>query len=667
MMKGISLSLVAIGFACCATSGYAQAGIPAVRLASPDGRLAITIGTRDFSTPLAARSQLYYSVELAGEPLVAHSPIQLRLRGAPPIGGGLAILDTMRRAVDEHSELAYGKTRYLHDFCNEYQILLQETDAPHRTIRLTARAYDDAVAFRLHLPRQPQLKEIAIEAEHTLFDLRPGAAYVLPFQNFRHHYENNYSVQRTEAIDPATLIALPLLVHLDSGPWIAISEADLEDYAGMYLAASEAKPGAFISRLAPLPADTSLVARLATPHDLPWRVFMVADHPGHMIESNVIMNLSDRSVIEKTDWIRPGKVAWPWWSARTVEGRDFLGGMNTATMKHYIDFASAAELEYLLIDADWYGRHNDPGEDITTSIAEIDLPEILSYANEKGVDIILWVMWANVRDQMELAFPLYERWGVKGVKVDYMNRDDQEMVNFYERVVALAARYHLTVDFHGAYKPTGLRRKYPNLLTREGVLGLEYSKWSDRCTPEHEVILPYTRMLAGPMDFTPGAFNVGTRATFRHSVVPPMAQGTRAHQLAMYVVYESPLQMLVDHPTSYLGQPGLEFLKVVPTVWDETHFISGAVGDYIVVARRKGVEWYVGAMTDWTARDLSIPLAFLGDGRYLAQLYSDSSDGERDPTTVAVRMEEVTREDSLDVWLAPGGGCAIRIVPTWTP
>jgi len=222
-MKGIPLSLVALGFACYATSAYGQADIPDVRLASPDGRLAITIGTRDFSTPLAARSQLFYSVELDGEQLITHSPIQLRLRGAPPIGGGMAIVDTMRRTVDEHSELAYGKTRYLHDFCNEYRILLQETDAPHRTIRLTARAYDDAVAFRLHLPRQPQLQNVAIEAEHTLLDLRPGVAHLLPFQNFRHPYENNYTVARTTAIEPATLIALPLLVHLDAGPWIAIS------------------------------------------------------------------------------------------------------------------------------------------------------------------------------------------------------------------------------------------------------------------------------------------------------------------------------------------------------------------------------------------------------------------------------------------------------------
>ncbi len=652
---------------CCVTPVDAQSPATVVRLASPNGRLVIDVGVRDFFAPITAESQLYYSVRRDGDELVAPSPIGLRLRGDQQIGSGLELIDSVSRSVDTVTELPYGKSSHLRDHCNEYRLLFRETHPPHRAVAVTARAYDDAVAFRLHLPRQPQLRTLELEAENTFIELAPGMAYALAFEGFVHPYERNYVVTPTADIDPQALVVLPLLVRLEAGPWIAIAEADLEDYAGMHLSALGEKPGAFISRLSPLPDGSGLAARITTPHDLPWRVFMVANHPGRMIESNVIMNLADRSVIENSAWIRPGKVAWPWWSARTVEGRTFEGGMNTATMKHYIDFAAAVGLEYLLIDAEWYGAHDDPDEDITTTIPEVDLPEIVRYADAKNVGIILWVMWQNVRDQMDVAFPLYEEWGIKGVKVDYMNRDDQEMVNFYQRVVDTATRYHLVVDFHGAYKPTGLRRKYPNLLTREGVLGLEYSKWSDRCSPAHELIIPYTRMLAGPMDFTPGAFNVGARETFEPGAVPPMAQGTRAHQLAMYVVYESPLQMLVDHPASYYGQPGLAFLAAVPTVWDETRFIAGEVGDYIVLARRNGDAWYVGAMTDWTARDLSIPLSFLPPGTYMAELYTDSPAADADPAEVHVEIREVAPTDSLDIHLASGGGCAIRIVPTWSP
>jgi alpha-glucosidase len=575
------------------------------------------------------------------------------------------VVDTLRRSMDSISEPLYGKSRYLHDYCNELQLTLREKTAPHRTIFLTARAYDDAVAFRLHLPRQTGLEEVALKEEKTYINLQAGTAYALPLKNFRTHYENNYSIVKTGSLDPKTLIGLPLLMHLNSGPWVAITEADLENYPGMYVSAVEGAQHILVSRLAPLFSDTTLCVRLDTPHDLPWRVFMIADHPGKLIESNAILNLSDPCRIENPAWVHPGKVAWPWWSDRTVDGRNFEGGMNTPTMKYYIDFAADAGLEYLLIDALWYGKHNTPDEDITTTIPGIDLPHIIQYARERNVGILLWLYWECARDQMDKAFPLYEQWGIKGVKIDYMNRDDQEMVNFYQRVTEKAAQHHLLVDFHGAYKPTGLRRAYPNLITREGVLGLEWNKWSERCDPEHHLILPYTRMLAGPMDFTPGAFAVAARETFIARIKQPMSPGTRAHQLAMYVVYESPLQMVVDHPASYFGQTGFDFLKAVPTVWDETKFIEGEVGDYIALARRNGEEWYLGCMSDWTPRDLQISLSFLGDGVYMAQIYAD--DADRDPSRVKAILKEVTAQDSLNIHLAPGGGCAVRFVPTWKP
>jgi alpha-glucosidase len=422
-----------------------------------------------------------------------------------------------------------------------------------------------------------------------------------------------------------------------------------------------------VSKLAPLISDSSLSAVISTPFDLPWRVIMVADHPGELIESNVITNLAQPCKIADLSWIKPGKTAWDWWSDRVVEGRNFQGGMNTATMKYYIDFAAYAGLEYMLVDASWYGRHDTSVEDITTTIDAIDMPEILRYATGRNVGIWLWVNWECLRDQMDKALPLYKRWGIKGIKVDYMNGDSQEIVNFYWEVCRKAAEYQLMVNFHGAFKPTGLRRTYPNLMTREGVLGLEWSKWSEKCNPDHELTIPYTRMLAGPMDFTPGAFQVASQDSFVAQIARPMAMGTIAHQLAMYVVYESPIQMLVDHPASYFGNPGLNFLKDVPASWSETKFLSGEVGDFIVLARQYEDEWYVGAMTDWNARNIDIPLDFLGSGLYMAQIYQDGKEAARFPAQLNISLQEVTAKDTLHILMAPGGGCAVKFQPTWSP
>jgi len=635
----------------------------AVVVKSPNGRLQLQVEVKTFESPFPQTRCLSYSIRWDGKVIVRSSPIWIELEAEPAIGLNARIVDSYEQEIDETSELLYGKNRLLRDHCSQAVIVLEDGA---RWYELVARAYDDAVAFRIRLPRQSGFQKLVVKEENTAVRLAPGTAYALQLKNFRTSYENNYTVAKTTELDAGSLIGLPLLVDVAGGPWVAITEADLDDYAGMYLVPLKDEKGTLVSRLAPLPENESIKAKLTTPHELPWRVFMVAEKAGKMIESDVVIALNEPSRIENPCWIRPGKVAWPWWSRRTVEGREFEGGMNTATMKYYIDFASDAGLEYLLIDAGWYGDHRDAEADITTTIPEIDMPEILRYAKMRGVDVILWLNWQCVDRQMEEAFALYEKWGIKGVKVDYMNRDDQEMVNFYQRVVKCAAKHHLTVDFHGAFKPTGLYRTYPNLLTREGVLGLEYSKWSKRCSPDHEVTIPYTRMLAGPMDFTPGAFHVATREQFNPRTVPPMAQGTRAHQLAMYVVYYSPLQMLVDHPASYWGQTGFEFLRVVPTVWDETRFIEGEVGQYIVLARRNGDEWYLGCMTDWQPRDLRIPLDFLGHGRYMAQVYRDGPNADKVPTEVKAELREVTAADSLRVHLAPGGGCAVRFVPTWT-
>ncbi len=634
-------------------------------VSSPDGRIKFKLDILSLESPLPTGQYLGYSIEFNGHPIVNPSPIRLLTKDEVALGSNLKLIDFVAKKIDEWSELPFGKSKWLHDSCNEVKYYFEEQIKPNRRIMLTVRVYDEGAAFHLSIPRQSQLKKIDIQNEETFIRMSPGHAWILPLSSFKTPYENNYQILKTSDIEPDMLIGLPLLIHMNDGPWIAITEANLVDYPGMYLKAFRKEKNTFVSSLSPLSTDSTLSALIYTPHNIPWRVFMISDNPGKFIESNIIMNLSDHCQLDNTSWIKPGKVAWPWWSDRVVDGRDFKGGMNTATMKYYIDFASENGLPYLLIDALWYGKHDTPNEDITTTIPEIDMQEIVRYANSKGVGIFLWLYWECVRDQMQKAFPLYEKWGIKGIKVDYMNCDDQDMVNYYREVVKIAARYHLMVDFHGAYKPAGLRRAFPNLITREGVLGLEYSKWSQRCNPEHDLIIPYTRMLAGPMDFTPGAFHVATKDSFKAQFTAPMAQGTRAHQLGMYVVYESPLQMLVDHPSSYFGQTGLEFLKKVPTVWDETKFIMGEVGEYIIIARRNGDRWYLGGMTNWTNRVLSIPLSFLGSGKYMAEIYSDGKDAAKNPISVQAAMKVVNSSDQLEISMAPGGGCAILFSPTW--
>jgi alpha-glucosidase len=329
-------------------------------------------------------------------------------------------------------------------------------------------------------------------------------------------------------------------------------------------------------------------------------------------------------------------------------------------MKHYIDFAADHHLEYMLVDAGWYPSEGyKHAINILTYVPEVNIPDIIAYGKQKGVKTLLWMYWGALDKQMDEALSLYAKWGAAGVKVDFMDRDDQEVVNFYQRLVQKAAEHHLVVDFHGAYKPTGLRRTYPNLLTREGVMGMEYSKSTARTTPEHDVTIPFTRMLAGPMDYTPGCFNNATKEQFQAREVNPMCQGTRAHQLAMYVVFESPLSMVSDYPEIFDHKPEMEFIEKVPTVWDETKVVNGDPSKFVTIARRQGADWFLGAMTNWDARDMEIPLNFLGQGEFEAQIFADGADADKIPTNVTISKKLLKAGDTITIHLAPGGGAAV--------
>ena len=615
-------------------------------VSSPSGDLQIA-----FQAP---SGQLVYEVKYRGKTAIAPSNLGLHLQGGPPLGEEVRIAGSSEDSADETYNVVHGKSNPVRNHYRSLSVEVVETSARARRMLIEARAYDDGVAFRYHVPDQGLVKDFRLADELTEFRLpKDCSSYPLFLRHFRTSYEDRYVTLPVSRIAADRLIAAPLLIDLSGVGYIAITEANLTDYAAMYLRRNvSGASAAFRAALAPRLDEAGLKVLAGTPHGSPWRVIMVADDPGRLIESNIIINLNLPGVIADTSWIKPGKSAWDWWYGKVDLEPGFPSGMNTRTFLHLIDFAAESGLDYVLVDDGWTSR-----EDITKQVPDIDIRKIIDYGKSKGVGTWLWLHWTGVDRHMNQMFPLFEKWGAVGLKIDFMDRDDQWMVNWYHRVLKKAAEHHLMVDFHGAYKPTGIRRTYPHLMTRKGVIGLEYTKWSQAVEPEHNVTLPFTRGLVGPMDFTPGGFDNVTREEFTPRFDDPIVLGTRAHQLAASVVFESPYLVFADHPSAYRGEPAFEFLKAVPTTWDETRVLSAQVADYIAVARRSGDDWYIGSMTDWTARELEVPLSFLGSGMYTAEIYADGSK----PTGVDISNRAVEKSTILKLRLASGGGQAIRI------
>ncbi len=640
------------------------------QVVSPNGQIMLTLLPAG-----AANANLRYTVEFHGKRLIEESKLGLEMEGQPVLGAGMHLTGSTAETVDESYSIPVGKTSSVRDHYNGLHA--EFTDATGRRLTIEVRAFDDGVAFRYSVPAQAALTQVKILHEDTEFSFAKDAeSYPLILDGFQSSYEDEYQLRNVSGLHPDWLIALPYLAHEPGIGWLAISEADIENYAGMYLRKSARFGDRLLHTELPPRRDEAgklepgnVAVETTTPFVSPWRVLMIADEPGKLIESNIVLNLNPPSKIADTSWIRAGKSAWDWWSGDAAPSVSFKTGVNTATMKHYIDFASASGFPYMLIDAGW--AKPDPGAtadlprlaDITQTTAAIDMPELLRYAKEKNVRLWLWAHWTSVDKYMDQAFPLFEKWGIAGVKIDFMNRDDQWMVDWYRRVVALAAEHHLMIDYHGAFKPDGLRRTYPNLMTREGVMGKEYLKFTARTTPAHNVTLPFTRMLAGPMDYTPGAFGNSNLENFVIRSVEPMGLGTRAHELALYVVFESPLQMVSDYPEHYAGQKEFDFLKRVPTTWDEVHSIGGAPMQWISLARRSGSDWYVGSLTNWDERTVKIPLSFLGPGKYIAEMYADAPDAAQEATHTTLTRRSVDRTTVLDVRMVSGGGNAVWIHP----
>jgi len=623
------------------------------QVASPDEdlRLKIDVGEK-----------ISYSLIYKSQVLLEPSPISLTLSPNRLLGANPQVRQVKQRSVDEKIIPPVRiKSAVIPDRFNEMSIEFVGG------FSLIFRAYNEGVAYRFVTDIDG---EITVVTEEVTFNFsRDHAIYFPEEESFQSHSEREFKYLRLSGISEAMMCSLPALVDVKDGPKVLITEADLDDYPGLYLRgnSNHSLYGKFPAyplaeqakndRDVPVTKRADFIAKTQGRRTFPWRVMIVAEKDGELIENQMVYALAKPLQLEDTSWIKPGKVAWDWWNANNLYGVDFKAGVNTQTYKYYIDFAAKYGLEYIILDEGWYVLG-----DLTKVSEGMDMEELFRYARSKNVGIIPWVIWKTLDDQLTVAMDQFERWGAKGLKVDFMQRDDQWMVNFYDKIAKETAKRHMLVDFHGSFKPTGLRRAYPNVITREGVRGLEHSKWSKDANPEHNVTIPFTRMVAGPMDYTPGAMNNAQEKDFQPIFNRPMSMGTRCHQLAMYVVYESPLQMLADSPSNYLRETEcLEFLAKVPTVWDQTKVLDARVADYVLVARKNGEQWYVGAMTDWTARELTVDFSFLDPGRHSIEIYRDGINADRYGNDYKKETTEVSAGDKMKIKLAPGGGWAAVI------
>lgn len=618
---------------------------------SPDGKIEAKVNIGEAIT---------YAIFFNGKEVLQDSPIGFTFKNAPPLGKDMQVVESVKSEVKDLWKPVLKRKSEVLNYCKQLQLQLTESRFPSRKINLIFRAYDDGVAFRTEFLGEQKKHQFTITDEKTSFIFKDDyTCWAANHKGYGSHQENEYFEQKLSDLEDEWVVGLPLTVKVEETCYVAITEANLTNFAGMYLKPANKKSGTGVKvQLSPLPkaekGEDKVI--LTLPHKTPWRVVMIGETPGRLVESEIITNLNEPCAIKDPSWIKPGISAWDhWWSGRVR--------MDTKTIKEYIDLASEMGWPYQLIDWQWYGQYNLPDADITTVTDAVDMPEVLAYAKKKNIKCWLWLYWTDVdKSDFEKACALYQSWGIAGIKIDFMARDDQEMVNWYHKIVKTAAEHHLMVDFHGAYKPTGFRRTYPNLMTREGVLGNEYNKWSMRVTPEHCLTLPFTRMLAGPMDFTPGGFRNSSGEAFANEL-PSNVLGTRCFQLAQFVIYDSPYQVACDHPDQYKGQDGTEFLKVVKTVWDDTRVLNGEIGKYITMARRSEDAWFIGSMTNSFERELEIVLDFLDAGKYKMVSFTDVADSAVDATKLAKRETIVKQGEIVKMKMAAGGGFAAYLEP----
>lgn len=612
---------------------------------SPDERILVNVETGATTT---------YSVTFNGKTILNPSPLSMTFDNGVVIGRNMKVKDVQHRTEDQMlTPVVRQKSDKIRDHYNEMVLNADQ-------YKLYFRVYNDGLAYRFHTDFADSLKVISEEVDYcfpedynTLF---PEERTILSAQ------QPLFKPMKLSEIGTDRFCSTPVLIKVDDQARIFISESDLESYPGMFLK----KQGKY--ELAGKFAAYSLeeektddrqifptkradyIARVSGTRNYPWRAMIVAENDANLVTNQLIYKLAPESQGDFS-WVKPGKIAWDWYNALILTGVDFKCGVNNDTYKYYIDFASKYGIEYVVLDDGW-----SEAWDVTKTVPEINMEELVAYGKKKNVDLILWVSWAPFREKLDEAFDLFSKWGIKGIKMDFMNRDDQAMVDFYYTVARKAAEHKMLVDFHGAYKPTGWLRTFPNVLSSEGVAGLENHKWGSFVTPEHNVTLPFTRMVAGPMDYTPGAMINFHEKDHKVWFNLPASVGTRCHQLGMYVVYESPLQMLADSPSNYYREEKcMDFLSQVPVVWDETRVLKASVGEYIVVARRSGNTWFIGGMVGKKGQKFDITLDFIKGNKTLT-CWEDGVNVDLQAQDFTCRTKKVKQGDTITISMYDGGG-----------
>ena len=620
------------------------------KITSPNGQISVTV---------TVDTQIRWSAEVNHYAIFTGNTLSLDL-GSAVLGVNPKLSSAKTTTVKEVvSTVVAVKSKTIPNEYNQLSLNFK----PNYSVSF--RIFDNGIAYRF----ETKLKEeLVVKNEEVGLNFAGDYGVLFPVEESLYsHYERTYQDTRIGALKPGKFCSLPALVKADHNLKIGITEADLFDYPCLFLEAtgangfrskypkvilkSEPKGDRDIKNI----QEADYIARTTGTRTFPWRVFMVSKEDARLVENQMVFLLSRESKLKETDWIKPGLVAWDWWNENNIYGVDFKAGLDTRTYKYYIDFASQYKIPYIILDEGWTITTTN----IKAPNATLNLQELIAYGKSKNVDIILWCLWNALNADMEGTLDLYAKWGVKGVKVDFMARSEQYMVNFYERAAKACADRKLLIDFHGAFKPSGMARAYPNIINHEGVKGMENCKWSKEITPEHDVTLCFTRMLAGPMDYTPGAMVNKNAKDYSISFSHPMSQGTRCHQVAMYVCYDAPLQMLCDSPSNYYKESETSaFISRMPTVWDNTKILDAKVGDYILTARQKEDNWYLGALTDWSARTLTVDFSFLGEGTYELEIMQDGINAEVSCNDYQRVVKKVTKADKLNIQLAKGGGWA---------
>lgn len=626
-------------------------------------------------------SSLDISAAYKGYMVINPSPVSLTLGDGKVIGPAKSPKVVSRKSVDTMVPSPFYRASEIRDNYNQLTLNVA------KGWDVVFRVYNDGIAYRFVTSDK---KPFVVANETARFRFPGESTVITPYNNssgktpdtqWRTSFENTYTTVAMSEMDRNRLSFLPLIVTVPSGARVLMSESALENYPGMFLLADPDEPYTLDARFAPVPKKRvqgghnnlqmlttereDFIARVDGKRAFPWRMAVIADNDAAIASSDMTYLLGEPSRLEDISWIKPGKVAWDWWNDWNIIGVPFKSGINNDTYKAYIDFASRNGIEYVILDEGWAVNKK---ADLMQVVPEINLPELVAYADSKGVGLILWAGYHAFDRDMEAVCKHYADMGIKGFKVDFMDHDDQLITDFNYRAAETAARHHLILDLHGTSKPAGLNRTWPNVLNFEGVYGLEQMKWDPTTEmPVNDASIPFLRQVAGPLDYTQGAMSNATKSNYHAVYDDPMSQGTRAHQLALYMVFDAPLTMLCDTPSNYeREQESTDFITAIPTVWDETKVIDGKIGEYIITARRKGNEWWIGGITDWTPRDVTVDLSFIpGIENARIDAMVDGPNAHRNGRDVThLRTSSSAFGSAVQkIHMAPGGGFAVRITP----